>query len=129
MPAQPDRVRRTSEPVSYTHLDVCPPVWVVFALPLGHRYNNVPIIKFMSYLTSHIYLMVFLLLVGITPIYPVVRSNLIPYWYEWCLLVMLSGLLLHKHMLHRLCHMIKQSSLLCAEILIRKCTAIVNKIN
>ncbi|XP_011706142.1 PREDICTED: uncharacterized protein LOC105461342, partial [Wasmannia auropunctata] len=24
---------------------VCPPVWVVFALPLGHRYNNVPIIK------------------------------------------------------------------------------------
>ncbi|XP_012062616.1 PREDICTED: serine/threonine-protein phosphatase 6 regulatory ankyrin repeat subunit A [Atta cephalotes] len=76
---------------------VCPPVWVVFALPLGHKYNNVPIIKFMSYLTSHIYLMVFLLLVGITPIYPVVsRYNLIPYWYEWCLLVMLSGLLLFE---------------------------------
>ncbi|XP_011693090.1 PREDICTED: short transient receptor potential channel 2-like [Wasmannia auropunctata] len=75
---------------------VCPPVWVVFALPLGHRYNNVPIIKFMSYLTSHIYLMVFLLLVGITPIYPVVRASLIPYWYEWCLLVMLSGLLLFE---------------------------------
>lgn len=75
---------------------VCPPVWVVFALPLGHKYNNVPIIKFMSYLTSHIYLMVFLLLVGITPIYPVVRANLIPYWYEWCLLVMLSGLLLFE---------------------------------
>ncbi|XP_070159697.1 serine/threonine-protein phosphatase 6 regulatory ankyrin repeat subunit B isoform X2 [Polyergus mexicanus] len=76
---------------------VCPPVWVVFALPLGHKYNNVPIIKFMSYLTSHIYLMIFLLLVGITPIYPVVvRANLIPYWYEWCLLVMLSGLLLFE---------------------------------
>nr|XP_050865797.1 serine/threonine-protein phosphatase 6 regulatory ankyrin repeat subunit A-like isoform X1 [Vespula vulgaris] len=75
---------------------ICPPVWVVFALPLGHKYNNVPIIKFMSYLTSHIYLMVFLMLVGITPIYPVVRSNLLPYWYEWCLLVMLSGLLLFE---------------------------------
>ncbi|XP_050446201.1 serine/threonine-protein phosphatase 6 regulatory ankyrin repeat subunit A isoform X1 [Cataglyphis hispanica] len=76
---------------------ICPPVWVVFALPLGHKYNNVPIIKFMSYLTSHIYLMIFLLLVGITPIYPVVvRANLIPYWYEWCLLVMLSGLLLFE---------------------------------
>ncbi|XP_033225980.1 serine/threonine-protein phosphatase 6 regulatory ankyrin repeat subunit C [Belonocnema kinseyi] len=75
---------------------ICPPVWVVFALPLGHKYNNVPIIKFMSYLTSHIYLMVFLLLVGITPIYPVVRDNLLPYWYEWCLLVMLSGLLLFE---------------------------------
>ncbi|PBC29986.1 Ankyrin-1 [Apis cerana cerana] len=75
---------------------VCPPVWVVFALPLGHKYNNVPIIKFMSYLTSHIYLMVFLLLVGIIPIYPVVRASLLPYWYEWCLLVMLSGLLLFE---------------------------------
>ncbi|XP_032689454.1 serine/threonine-protein phosphatase 6 regulatory ankyrin repeat subunit A isoform X4 [Odontomachus brunneus] len=75
---------------------VCPPVWLVFALPFGHKYNNVPIIKFMSYLTSHIYLMVFLLLVGITPIYPVVRASLIPYWYEWCLLVMLSGLLLFE---------------------------------
>ncbi|XP_034945835.1 ankyrin-1 isoform X2 [Chelonus insularis] len=75
---------------------VCPPVWVVFALPLGHKYNNVPIIKFMSYLTSHVYLMVFLLLVGITPIYPVVRPSLVPYWYEWCLLVMLSGLLLFE---------------------------------
>ncbi|XP_015591539.1 serine/threonine-protein phosphatase 6 regulatory ankyrin repeat subunit A isoform X3 [Cephus cinctus] len=75
---------------------ICPPVWVVFALPLGHKYNNVPIIKFMSYLTSHIYLMVFLLLVGITPIYPVVRPKLIPYWYEVCLLVMLSGLLLFE---------------------------------
>nr|XP_012134976.1 PREDICTED: serine/threonine-protein phosphatase 6 regulatory ankyrin repeat subunit A-like [Megachile rotundata] len=75
---------------------ICPPVWVVFALPLGHKYNNVPIIKFMSYLTSHIYLMVFLLLVGIIPIYPVVRASLLPYWYEWCLLVMLSGLLLFE---------------------------------
>ncbi|XP_026668221.1 serine/threonine-protein phosphatase 6 regulatory ankyrin repeat subunit A isoform X2 [Ceratina calcarata] len=75
---------------------ICPPVWVVFALPLGHKYNNVPIIKFMSYLTSHIYLMVFLLLVGIIPIYPVVRPSLVPYWYEACLLVMLSGLLLFE---------------------------------
>jgi hypothetical protein len=50
---------------------ICPPVWVVFALPLGHKYNNVPIIKFMSYLTSHIYLMVFLALVGIIPVYTV----------------------------------------------------------
>ncbi|KAF7990242.1 hypothetical protein HCN44_000047 [Aphidius gifuensis] len=75
---------------------VCPPIWIVFALPLGHKYNNVPIIKFMSYLTSHVYLMVFLLLVGIMPIYPVMRPSLIPYWYEWCLLVMLSGLLLFE---------------------------------
>lgn len=75
---------------------VCPPVWVVFALPLGHKYSNVPIIKFMSYLTSHVYLMVFLCLVGIMPPNPVLRHNLLPYWYEWLLLVMLSGLLLFE---------------------------------
>ncbi|XP_049790340.1 serine/threonine-protein phosphatase 6 regulatory ankyrin repeat subunit A [Schistocerca nitens] len=75
---------------------VCPPVWIGFTLPLGHKYNKVPIIKFMSYLTSHMYLMLFLMLTGITPFYPVVRPKLIPYWYEWVLLVWLSGLLLFE---------------------------------
>lgn len=50
----------------------------------------------MSYLTSHIYLMLFLLIVGITPPYPVLRRSLLPYWYEWILLVWLSGLLLFE---------------------------------
>jgi hypothetical protein len=75
---------------------ICPPVWVIFTLPLGHKYNKVPIIKFMSYLTSHIYLMIHLMIVGITPPYPVVRPSLLPYWYEWGLLVWLSGLLLFE---------------------------------
>ncbi|KAI5751394.1 hypothetical protein M8J77_007101 [Diaphorina citri] len=75
---------------------LCPPVWICFTLSLGHKYNKVPIIKFMSYLTSHMYLMFLLMLVGITPIYPVVRPNLVPYWYEWTLLVWLSGLLLFE---------------------------------
>uniref|UniRef100_T1H944 Ion transport domain-containing protein n=1 Tax=Rhodnius prolixus TaxID=13249 RepID=T1H944_RHOPR len=73
---------------------VCPPVWVYFTLPLGHKYFKIPIIKFMSYLTSHIQLMMFCCLTGITPIHPVVRSTILPYWYEWALLVWLSGLLL-----------------------------------
>ncbi|XP_066253302.1 serine/threonine-protein phosphatase 6 regulatory ankyrin repeat subunit B isoform X3 [Euwallacea similis] len=76
---------------------ICPPVWIVFTLPLGHKYYKVPIIKFMSYLTSHIYLMIFLLVVGITPPYPTInRISMIPYWYEWILLVWLSGLLLFE---------------------------------
>ncbi|XP_055599770.1 serine/threonine-protein phosphatase 6 regulatory ankyrin repeat subunit A isoform X2 [Uranotaenia lowii] len=75
---------------------VCPPVWIIFTLPLGHNFYKVPIIKFMSYLTSHIYLMIHLMIVGITPIYPVVRASLLPYWYEWGLLVWLSGLLLFE---------------------------------
>lgn len=36
------------------------------------------------------------MLTGITPPYPVVRNSLFPYWYEWGLLVMLSGLLLFE---------------------------------
>lgn len=75
---------------------ICPPIWIAFTLPLGHTYHKVPIIKFMSYLTSHVYLMLWLLLVAIFPIYPVVRGNLIPYSYEWVLLVWLSGLLLFE---------------------------------
>ncbi|XP_037903075.1 serine/threonine-protein phosphatase 6 regulatory ankyrin repeat subunit A isoform X2 [Hermetia illucens] len=75
---------------------VCPPVWIGFTFPLGHKFNKVPIIKFMSYLTSHIYLMLHLSVVGITPIYPVLRPSLIPYWYEWGLLIWLSGLLLFE---------------------------------
>lgn len=49
---------------------LCPPVWVIFTLPLGHKYSKVPIIKFMSYLTSHIYLM---LLLGLTGKYTVLH--------------------------------------------------------
>ncbi|XP_045495167.1 serine/threonine-protein phosphatase 6 regulatory ankyrin repeat subunit B [Colias croceus] len=76
---------------------ICPPVWLVFSLPLGHKYNKIPIIKFMSYLTSHIYLMVLLALVAITPIYnSIFRESLVPRWYEWILLIWLSGLLLFE---------------------------------
>lgn len=50
----------------------------------------------MSYLTSHVYLMIFLLMVAIFPIHPVVRPYLLPYWYEWILLIWLSGLLLFE---------------------------------
>lgn len=33
---------------------------------------------------------------GITPIYPAVRPSMFPYWYEWILLVWLSGMLLFE---------------------------------
>ncbi|XP_050548255.1 ankyrin-1 isoform X2 [Daktulosphaira vitifoliae] len=74
----------------------CPPLWIIFTLPLWHSYNKVPIIKFMSYLTSHVYLMLLLQMVAITPYYRSARYNLFPYWYEWLLLVWLSGLLLFE---------------------------------
>lgn len=40
--------------------------------------------------------MIHLMIVGITPPNPVVRPSLMPYWYEWGLLVWLSGLLLFE---------------------------------
>ncbi|XP_060553271.1 serine/threonine-protein phosphatase 6 regulatory ankyrin repeat subunit C-like isoform X2 [Ruditapes philippinarum] len=74
-----------------------PMVWILFSLPLRQRFNKVPIIKFMSYLVSHLYLM---LLISITIVYPLVpiweSGSLIPHWYEWVLLAWLSGLLVSE---------------------------------
>ena len=39
-----------------------PPVWFFFSLPINFRMNKIPVIKFMSYLTAHIYFMLFLTL-------------------------------------------------------------------
>ncbi|ODM88846.1 Ankyrin-3 [Orchesella cincta] len=73
----------------------CPPVWVTFSVPFGPQYNKIPIVKFMSYLTSHIHLMILLCLTCVTPIHPVfpIRSNLVPFWFEWMLMAWLTGLL------------------------------------
>jgi hypothetical protein len=75
---------------------VCPPIWIIFSLPLGHRFYKIPIIKFQSYLTSHVHLMVLFCLTSVTPIYPVlpIRTDLFPFWFEWILLAWLTGLVL-----------------------------------
>ena len=44
-----------------------PPVWFFFSLPLDLRTNKIPVIKFMAYLTSHIYFVVFLSLTCVLP--------------------------------------------------------------
>lgn len=48
----------------------------------------------MAFLTSHIYLMTLLILTSTLPICPVLRTSLVPCWYEWLLLSWLSGNLL-----------------------------------
>lgn len=75
-----------------------PPVWLAFSLPNKHiRFNKVPVIKFMLYLVSHIYLVVLYTLTVVYPVYPLWQSdNLIPHWYEWLLLAWLSGLLVSQ---------------------------------
>ncbi|XP_068094527.1 serine/threonine-protein phosphatase 6 regulatory ankyrin repeat subunit B-like [Hyperolius riggenbachi] len=75
----------------------CPPVWFVFSLPLKHRFNKIPIMKFMSYLASHIFLIVlFILTIVYPPLSPIHEGNMVPYWNEWLLLAWLSGTLVSE---------------------------------
>ncbi|CAH1774233.1 unnamed protein product [Owenia fusiformis] len=74
-----------------------PPVWIAFSLPLRHRFNKIPIIKFMAYLVSHIYLILLYFLTIVYPLRPIWESeSLIPTWYEWLLLAWLSGMLVSE---------------------------------
>jgi hypothetical protein len=76
---------------------LCPPIWIIFSLPLGHKYSRIPLIKFLSYLTSHLYFVALLILTIVTPLRPIWRStSMIPMWYEWILLAWISGLLLSE---------------------------------
>ena len=59
-----------------------PPVWFFFSLPIDYKMNKIPIIKFLSYLTGHIYFVLFLSLTAVMPPDTTIRDNLIPTWYE-----------------------------------------------
>lgn len=76
---------------------VCPLAWIVFSLPTNNRLNKVPIIKFMTYLVSHLYLMILYCTAVVMPLYPIYESgSLIPHWNEWLLLAWISGLLVSE---------------------------------
>ncbi|XP_067928929.1 serine/threonine-protein phosphatase 6 regulatory ankyrin repeat subunit B-like [Watersipora subatra] len=72
----------------------CPLIWIVFSLPLKHRYSKIPIFKFMSYLVSHVFFVLLLVLVCAIPVYPIYQvDSLIPNGCDWLLLAWFSGLL------------------------------------
>uniref|UniRef100_K7FN42 Uncharacterized protein n=1 Tax=Pelodiscus sinensis TaxID=13735 RepID=K7FN42_PELSI len=72
----------------------CPPMWLVFSLPLKHRFHKIPIMKFMSHLASHIFLLfLFILTIVYPPISPIYEGHMVPYWNEWLLLAWLMGTL------------------------------------
>lgn len=74
-----------------------PPLWAFLSLPLKFRINNIPIVKFMSHLVSHLYLIVLYILCTVYPtehIWDLVYG--LPNWYEWLLLIWLSGLLVEQ---------------------------------
>ncbi|KAK3858889.1 hypothetical protein Pcinc_034947, partial [Petrolisthes cinctipes] len=69
-----------------------PPVWIFFSMPLGHMYNEVPLVKFIAYLVSHIYMLLLMILTVVMPPKAIwENTNLMPNWYEWLLLLWLSG--------------------------------------
>ena len=59
-----------------------PPVWFFFSMPIDYRMNKIPIIKFLSYLTGHVYFVLFLSLTAVMPPHSTVRESLVPLWYE-----------------------------------------------
>ncbi|XP_069477814.1 serine/threonine-protein phosphatase 6 regulatory ankyrin repeat subunit B-like isoform X2 [Ambystoma mexicanum] len=76
---------------------VCPLVWLIFSLPLKHRFNKIPIMKFMSHLASHIFLLIlFILTIVYPPLNPVYEGHMVPQWNEWLLLAWLSGTLVSE---------------------------------
>jgi len=74
-----------------------PPVWLILSLPLGHRMDRVPVIKFISYLVSHLYLTALFIICTVFPPYNLWDSvNLLPHFYEFMLLAWLSGLVVSQ---------------------------------
>jgi hypothetical protein len=44
-----------------------PPIWLIFGLPLGHKYNFIPFVKLMSHIVGHLYFIFLLILVFMSP--------------------------------------------------------------
>lgn len=73
---------------------LCPPVWVVVSCPIGHRLAKIPVIKFMSYLASHIFFIVLLCMTTVfVPFYvPLwLCADLVPLPHEWLLAIWFLG--------------------------------------
>ncbi|XP_076441047.1 short transient receptor potential channel 5-like, partial [Babylonia areolata] len=81
----------------FLSLLVVPVLWIAISLPTRYRLNKVPIIKFMTYLVSHIYLMLLYFFMVAMPVHHIYESgSLVPFWNEWLLLAWLSGLLVSE---------------------------------
>lgn len=87
--------------ISIFILFLLPPIWILFSLPIPIRFkknglilNRVPIIKFLCFLVSHIYLVALLYLTCVQPMKPISSMNAsLPEYHEWLLLAWFSGLL------------------------------------
>ncbi|CAN7936922.1 unnamed protein product, partial [Ixodes hexagonus] len=72
---------------------LCPILWAASSLLCGNHFSNIPIVKFMSYLVSHIFFVIILSITIINPWQPLyVSTHLVPHWNEWLLLFWLLGM-------------------------------------
>lgn len=46
---------------------LCPPLWIFFSLPLGHKYTFIPYVKLISHIVSHLFFILMLVLVFMSP--------------------------------------------------------------
>lgn len=70
-------------------------VTTIFHTP--HRFNTIPIVKFMSHLVSHVFLLaLFILTVAYPPMNPLSEGRVFPGWCEWLLLTWLCGMLVSE---------------------------------
>lgn len=72
---------------------ICPLVWIGVSIPIGHSLGKKPIIKFTSYLTSHIFLIMLMTYTALNVQLPLFEyHNLIPFWFEWLLFTWIIGI-------------------------------------
>ncbi|KAF5895516.1 serine/threonine-protein phosphatase 6 regulatory ankyrin repeat subunit B-like, partial [Clarias magur] len=75
----------------------CPLLWLALSLPLKHRFRFIPVVKMMSHLVSHIFLLgLFILTIVFPPMSPPSECRLNPGWCEWFLLIWVCGMLLSE---------------------------------
>ncbi|XP_022786816.1 serine/threonine-protein phosphatase 6 regulatory ankyrin repeat subunit A-like isoform X3 [Stylophora pistillata] len=70
-----------------------PPIWVYLSLPFKNRHRQIPIIKFICRLISHLYLILLLCLTVVVP-WNHDGSDLLPHWFEYLLFMWIIGMLL-----------------------------------
>ena len=70
-----------------------PPLWVYLSLPFKNRHRQIPVIKFICRLISHLYLIFILCLTVVVP-WKYSGSHLAPHWFDYFLYLWIIGMLI-----------------------------------
>ncbi|XP_074636507.1 uncharacterized protein LOC141894679 isoform X3 [Acropora palmata] len=70
-----------------------PPLWVYLSLPFKNRHRQIPVIKFICRLISHLYLILILCLTVVVP-WKYSGNYLAPHWFDYFLYLWIIGMLI-----------------------------------